>query len=118
MPDPIFPPSGPVSQAEPIRMRTLVLLRWFAIAGQMAAVVVAYLMGIGFAILPVLALGISLFGLARARMSEDFLLGQLDPGLMAEDQRVRARANPGDIGRAVARAGVLPPAQPHAVRSR
>lgn len=56
MPDPIFPPAGPAAQAEPIRMRTLVLLRWFAIAGQMAAVVVAYWMGIGFAMTPVLAL--------------------------------------------------------------
>lgn len=56
MPDPFFPPAGPPAQAEPIRMRTLVLLRWFAIAGQLAAVVVAWLMGIGFAIAPVLAL--------------------------------------------------------------
>ncbi|WP_295047556.1 ActS/PrrB/RegB family redox-sensitive histidine kinase [uncultured Paracoccus sp.] len=56
MPEPIIPLSGPAPQAEPIRMRTLVLLRWFAIAGQMAAVVVAHLMGIGFAFGPVLAL--------------------------------------------------------------
>ncbi|TBN40441.1 ActS/PrrB/RegB family redox-sensitive histidine kinase [Paracoccus subflavus] len=43
-------------EAEPIRMRTLVQLRWFAIAGQMAAVVVALIMGIQFALKPVLAL--------------------------------------------------------------
>lgn len=44
------------AMAEPIRMRTLVLLRWFAIIGQLATVVVARSMGIGFAIGPVLAL--------------------------------------------------------------
>ncbi|WP_207100746.1 ActS/PrrB/RegB family redox-sensitive histidine kinase [Paracoccus shandongensis] len=59
---PAFPPSDPPidplapPEAEPIRMRTLVLLRWFAIAGQLAAVVVARIMGIGFALEPVLAL--------------------------------------------------------------
>ncbi|MTE00697.1 ActS/PrrB/RegB family redox-sensitive histidine kinase [Paracoccus sp. YIM 132242] len=61
MADPPFPPSGPIGpqdppEAEPIRMRTLVLLRWFAIAGQLAAVIVARIMGIGFALEPVLAL--------------------------------------------------------------
>lgn len=56
MNDPVFPSAGPVTPAEPIRMRTLVLLRWFAIAGQMAAVVVARMMGIQFAITPVLVL--------------------------------------------------------------
>ncbi|WP_240643395.1 ActS/PrrB/RegB family redox-sensitive histidine kinase [Paracoccus siganidrum] len=43
-------------QAEPIRIRTLALLRWFAIAGQLAAVTVAWSMGISFAMAPVLAL--------------------------------------------------------------
>ncbi len=43
-------------KAEPIRIRTLVLLRWFAIGGQMAAVVVAWIMGIGFVKAPVLFL--------------------------------------------------------------
>ncbi|WP_265502315.1 ActS/PrrB/RegB family redox-sensitive histidine kinase [Paracoccus beibuensis] len=43
-------------KAEPIRMRTLVHLRWFAIGGQMAAVVVAWSMGIGFVKTPVLLL--------------------------------------------------------------
>lgn len=56
MPDPIFSPAGSPAQAEPIRMRTLVLLRWFAVAGQLAAVIAAHLLGIGFAIGPVLAL--------------------------------------------------------------
>lgn len=42
-------------------------------------------------ILPLLALALSVVGLARTHMSQDFLLGQLDPGLMAEDQRVRGR---------------------------
>lgn len=41
---------------EPIRIRTLVLLRWFAIGGQLAAVVVAWFMGIGFVKTPVLLL--------------------------------------------------------------
>ncbi|MFC3170056.1 ActS/PrrB/RegB family redox-sensitive histidine kinase [Paracoccus fontiphilus] len=62
MADPsLFPaglPIGPEApaEAEPIRMRTLVLLRWFAIAGQLAAVIVARMMGISFALLPVLVL--------------------------------------------------------------
>ncbi|MEE2860358.1 MAG: ActS/PrrB/RegB family redox-sensitive histidine kinase [Paracoccus sp. (in: a-proteobacteria)] len=43
-------------KAEPIRMRTLVHLRWFAIGGQMAAVIVAWSMGIGFLKTPVLLL--------------------------------------------------------------
>ena len=42
-------------------------------------------------ILPLLALGVCALGLTRAHMSQDFLLGQLDPQLMAEDQRVRSR---------------------------
>ena len=53
MSDPFLSPATP---AEPIRLRTLVLLRWFAIAGQLAAVVVAKLMGIAFPVVPVLAL--------------------------------------------------------------
>ncbi|GGF62630.1 sensor histidine kinase RegB [Paracoccus acridae] len=53
MSDPFLSPATP---AEPIRLRTLVLLRWFAIAGQLAAVVVAKLMGIAFPVIPVLAL--------------------------------------------------------------
>lgn len=56
MPDPFPSPDGSAFPAEPIRMRTLVLLRWFAIAGQMAAVVVAHGMGIRFPMTPVLAL--------------------------------------------------------------
>lgn len=43
-------------KAEPIRMRTLVLLRWFAIGGQMAAVIVAWMMGIGFVKTPIILL--------------------------------------------------------------
>ncbi|MDM7457999.1 MAG: ActS/PrrB/RegB family redox-sensitive histidine kinase [Paracoccus sp. (in: a-proteobacteria)] len=43
-------------KAEPIRLRTLVLLRWFSIGGQMAAVIVAWSMGIGFTKTPVLLL--------------------------------------------------------------
>jgi predicted exporter len=42
-------------------------------------------------ILPVGALIFSAVGLMRVHMSRDFMLGQLDPGLLAEDQRVRAR---------------------------
>lgn len=41
---------------EPIRIRTLVLLRWFAVAGQLAAVMAAWQLGIEFAIAPVLVL--------------------------------------------------------------
>ncbi|WP_372801739.1 ActS/PrrB/RegB family redox-sensitive histidine kinase [Paracoccus seriniphilus] len=47
---------GSARHAEPIRMRTLVLLRWVAIAGQLAAVIAARLIGIEFALGPVLAL--------------------------------------------------------------
>ncbi|WP_240542474.1 ActS/PrrB/RegB family redox-sensitive histidine kinase [Paracoccus sp. Arc7-R13] len=43
-------------KAEPIRIRTLVLLRWFAIGGQMAAVIVAWMMGIGFVKTPIILL--------------------------------------------------------------
>lgn len=62
MSNPSFPLAGRPAglqvppEAEPIRMRTLVLLRWVSIAGQLAAVIVARMMGIGFAIGPVLAL--------------------------------------------------------------
>lgn len=40
-------------ELEPIRLRTLVLLRWFAISGQLAAVIAARIMGIQFAVAPV-----------------------------------------------------------------
>jgi predicted exporter len=42
-------------------------------------------------ILPAIAIVFSVAGLTRAHMSEDVMLGQLDPGLLAEDKRVRAR---------------------------
>lgn len=44
------------ARSEPIRMRTLVLLRWVAILGQLAATVVAYGLGVRFALAPVLLL--------------------------------------------------------------
>lgn len=40
----------------PIRMRTLTQLRWIAIGGQLAAVAAARLMGVNFAVIPVLLL--------------------------------------------------------------
>ena len=43
-------------QPEPIRIRTLILLRWVAILGQLAAVSGAWLLGVRFALWPVLAL--------------------------------------------------------------
>ncbi|MBC9246290.1 ActS/PrrB/RegB family redox-sensitive histidine kinase [Paracoccus sp. 11-3] len=43
-------------ELEPVRLRTLVLLRWFAISGQLAAVMAARVMGIQFPIAPVSAL--------------------------------------------------------------
>lgn len=52
-----------MSQIEPIRMRTLVQLRWIAIGGQLAAVIVAWAMGIGFAKGPVLALVAAALGM-------------------------------------------------------
>ncbi|MGZ3215025.1 ActS/PrrB/RegB family redox-sensitive histidine kinase [Paracoccus sp. T5] len=48
--------AGDTPHAEPIRMRTLVLLRWFAIGGQLAAVIIAWSMGIGFPKAPVMIL--------------------------------------------------------------
>jgi predicted exporter len=42
-------------------------------------------------ILPAVAVIVSIVGLRRAHMSEDFMLGQLDPTLLAEDNRVRGR---------------------------
>jgi predicted exporter len=41
--------------------------------------------------LPALALAFCAIGLPRVHMSRDFMLGQLDPELLSEDQRVRAR---------------------------
>ncbi|MDP5306981.1 ActS/PrrB/RegB family redox-sensitive histidine kinase [Paracoccus spongiarum] len=52
----LAPHPGLTAPPEPIRMRTLVQLRWVSIAGQMAAVIVAWTMGIGFPKGPVLAL--------------------------------------------------------------
>lgn len=43
-------------RAEPIRRRTLVTLRWVAVAGQLAAVVSAWAIGARFPLVPVLAL--------------------------------------------------------------
>lgn len=48
------PPDSP--SAEPIRRRTLVLLRWFAIAGQLAAVGGAWAIGVTFSLRPALLL--------------------------------------------------------------
>ena len=42
-------------------------------------------------ILPLLAIAFSAVGLSRAHMSDDVMLGQLDPELLAEDNRVRGR---------------------------
>lgn len=44
-----------ISAPEPIRLRTLVLLRWVAVAGQLGAVLGAQMLGVQFALLPVLA---------------------------------------------------------------
>jgi len=41
-------------------------------------------------ILPALALVFSAVGLSRAHLSDDMMLGQLDPALLAEDKHVRA----------------------------
>ena len=53
-----FAIAGP--RAEPIRLRTLVGLRWVAVAGQLAAVAAAWVIGARFPLLPVLGL-ISLY---------------------------------------------------------
>jgi predicted exporter len=42
-------------------------------------------------VLPALAIVFSVIGLRRAHMSDDLMLGQLDPELLAEDTRVRGR---------------------------
>jgi predicted exporter len=52
-------------------------------------------------ILPAAAIGVTAIGLPKLRMSEDFTLGQLDPRLLAEDQRVRARVTRFDQNRFV-----------------
>lgn len=54
---PISPsrPAGPHG-AEPIRLRTLIALRWVAVCGQLAAVASAWLIGARFPLLPVLGL--------------------------------------------------------------
>ncbi|MDO5642306.1 MAG: ActS/PrrB/RegB family redox-sensitive histidine kinase [Paracoccus sp. (in: a-proteobacteria)] len=46
--------TDPRRRAEPIRRRTLILLRWIALGGQLAAIIVALGMGIRFAVLPAL----------------------------------------------------------------
>ncbi|TXB67879.1 ActS/PrrB/RegB family redox-sensitive histidine kinase [Paracoccus aurantiacus] len=48
--------AGIPPRAEPIRRRTLVLLRWVALAGQLAAILLAWLAGVRFALLPALVL--------------------------------------------------------------
>lgn len=50
-------------QIEPIRIRTLALLRWFAIGGQVATTIVALAMGIDFALAPVLTLIVASAGM-------------------------------------------------------
>lgn len=47
------PPTG-LPRPEPIRGRTLIALRWVAVAGQLAAVAGAYATGVRFPVLPVL----------------------------------------------------------------
>lgn len=71
-------------KAEPVRKRTLILLRWVAIAGQGAAVVVAWLLGLRFPLVPVLALitaaamlNLWLMMASRRPMSRDRVVGQL-----------------------------------------
>ncbi|WP_328803829.1 ActS/PrrB/RegB family redox-sensitive histidine kinase [Paracoccus xiamenensis] len=47
---------GDRPRAEPIRRRTLVLLRWVALGGQLLAILAAWLIGVRFAVWPALAL--------------------------------------------------------------
>ncbi|WP_245726964.1 ActS/PrrB/RegB family redox-sensitive histidine kinase [Paracoccus isoporae] len=54
------PYPGPRRPAEPIRRRTMVLLRWVALAGQMAAIILAWLIGVHFAVQP--AIGVVVIG--------------------------------------------------------
>jgi predicted exporter len=56
-------------------------------------------------LLPAAALLFTLAGWSRVHLSEDFLLGQLDPQLLAEDQRVRARVARLDASRFVLATG-------------
>lgn len=57
-------------------------------------------------ILPALAIVFSIVGLSRAHMSDDLMLGQLDPVLLAEDNRVRARVARFEESRFVLATGV------------
>ncbi|RNF34599.1 sensor histidine kinase [Paracoccus methylarcula] len=73
-----------IPQVEPIRMRTLALLRWFAIAGQLTAVITASSMGMEFPVFPALLLiavaggmNLWLFLQAPARNSPDSVVFQL-----------------------------------------
>lgn len=77
------PPTSP-RNPEPIRMRTVVLLRWVAISGQLAAVIVAWSMGIQFPLGPVLtliaaasAMNLWLFLNPPRRISPRLAVGQL-----------------------------------------
>ncbi|WP_136653153.1 ActS/PrrB/RegB family redox-sensitive histidine kinase [Paracoccus aeridis] len=68
------PPSGlspllmPGPRAEPIRLRTLIALRWVAVAGQLAAVATAWMIGARFPIGPALAL-IGLYAAANTMLA-------------------------------------------------
>jgi predicted exporter len=56
-------------------------------------------------LLPLAAIAFSVVGLSRLQMSHDFMLGQLDQKLLAEDQRVRARVARFDQSRFVIAVG-------------
>ncbi|MDO5632543.1 MAG: ActS/PrrB/RegB family redox-sensitive histidine kinase [Paracoccus sp. (in: a-proteobacteria)] len=77
-------PPLPAIQAEPIRARTLILLRWMAVAGQAAAVAGALALGVLFPVVPVALLiaaaaVLNLWLVMRGpqRMSPRAVLGQL-----------------------------------------
>ena len=89
MPDTIpspaaFDPALLPRKAEPVRKRTLILLRWVAIGGQVAAVTVAWVLGLRFPLMPVLVLiaaaavlNLWLMTGSRRPMSRDRVVGQL-----------------------------------------
>ncbi|PZP18447.1 MAG: hypothetical protein DI613_22645, partial [Kocuria rhizophila] len=67
---------GPLGRAEPVRRRTLVALRWMALAGQASAVLAAWLLGAQLPFLPVLAV---ILAAAAANLALGARQGRVSP---------------------------------------
>lgn len=75
-PEPRLGAGGPLGRAEPVRRRTLVALRWVALAGQASAVLAAWLLGAQLPFLPVLAV---ILAAAAANLALGARQGRVSP---------------------------------------